>query len=252
MSVKRSCLLPFVPFNPFVATLTVALLHGFIATAGADAGPPATLAASVVHVSADAGPSLIGLVPTATATGFFVSDNLVLTCNHLTRVEGWWKRSEANRFSVSLGRGVTAPARLVMRDETSDLALLLVDMPSCGPAVWPSLSVGKFSLKPGDDVAVVANFPDDVRLVRGPVLATDHPDNFAVAGAKVREGYSGGPILGPAGDVQGMLSQRDDDDNAMFVRSSVIRDFLHEYQKLSGEKVKALSVDAKPIAKKRR
>ena len=252
MSVMRFRLLSLVRFTSAVAIFAITFSQSSFASAGADAIPPAVLAASVVHVRADAGPSLIGLVPTATATGFFVSDNLVLTCNHVTRVDGWRKRADANRFTVALGRGLQANAKLVMRDEESDLALLLVDLPPCGRTVWPALRVGKFTLKPGDDVAVVANFRNDVRLVRGPLLASEHLDRFAVAGAKVREGYSGGPILGPSGDVQGMLSQRDDDDNAMFVRSSVIRDFLQEYQKLSGEEIKALSMSGKPNAKKRR
>ena len=241
-----------VHFASVLAIFFFTFSHSAFASAGADAIPPAVLSASVVHVRADAGPSLIGMVPTATATGFFVSDNLVLTCNHVTRVDGWRKPVEASRFSVVLGRGLRATAQLVMRDEQSDLALLLVDLPPCGRTDWPSLPVGEFTLKAGDDVAVVANFPNDVRLVRGPLLAPQPRDGFAIAGAKVREGYSGGPILGPSGDVQGMLSQRDDDDNAMFVRSSVIRDFLQEYQKLSGERVKALSASSKPTTKKRR
>ena len=252
MSFMRFRLLSLVRFTFTLAIFAITFSESSFASGGTDAIPSAVLAASVVHVRADAGPSLIGMVPTATATGFFVSDNLVLTCNHVTRVDGWRKPVEARRFSVMLGGGLRANAQLVMRDEQSDLALLFVDLPPCGRTDWPSLPVGKFTLKIGDDVAVVANFPDDVRLVRGPLLASEHRDSFAVAGAKVREGYSGGPILGPSGDVQGMLSQRDDDDNAMFVRSSVIRDFLQEYQQLSGESVKALSASAKPASKKRR
>ncbi len=52
--------------------------------------------------------------------------------------------------------------------------------------------------------------------------------------AKVRSGFSGGPIITEDGKVQGILSQRDDDNNCIFVRSDVILTLLKRYEKRSG------------------
>ena len=202
-------------------------------------GVPPFLPAAVVHIRADSGPSPIGFVGRSTATGFFVGPRLVLTCNHVSRVPGFWSSGEARRYRVDLGGGATAPAELVMRDVENDLALLRLD--DCSDEAWPHLTVGRFNLSAGDEVVVAGNFPRDVRLVRGPLLSASVHESLALAGAKVRVGFSGAPILGPDGSVQGILSQRDAADNAVFVRSDAIRALLRRYEQETGSRVAGLA-----------
>ena len=205
----------------------------------ASGGVPPFLPAAVVHVRADSGPSPVGFVGRSTATGFFVGPRLVLTCNHVTRIPGFWSSAEARRFTVDLGGGVSAPAELVMRDVENDLALLRLE--PCTEDAWPHLAVGRFNLSAGDEVVVAGNFPRDVRLVRGPVISASVHGRLAVAAAKVRVGFSGAPILGPDGSVQGILSQRDAADNAVFVRSDAIRALLRRYEQETGSRVAGLT-----------
>jgi hypothetical protein len=193
------------------------------------------LESACVYVRADAGATFLGFGGSNTGTGFPVSSDLVVTCDHLTRVPTIYGTAASRRLLVEVEPGRLAGAVVVERDPAHDLALLKVSEPCAGKPVM----VGEFGLNRGDEVSIVGSFPDSVRVTRGSVISSCVLDGCAMATAKVRTGFSGGPVIGPDGTVQGMLSQRDDRYNAIFVRSDAILALLNAYERRSGREVLA-------------
>ncbi len=209
------------------------LLMAWVLTAPAGAVLPDDLKSVCVLVRADAGSGAFGFVGTVSGTGFFVAPDLLVTCAHLSRIPGVFGTSQAGRFLVEMEPGLDVEARLVMQDPHRDLALLRVARATGGSP----LAVKPFSLRSGQEVAIVGNFPASIQVTRGTVVSPSVSQGFALASAKVRGGFSGGPVFGPDGSVQGVLSQRDDDYNAIFVPSDVVLDMLRSYESRTGRKV---------------
>lgn len=169
-------------------------------------------------------------VASATGTGFFVAPNLILTCNHCTRIPMPHGMVNANDVQVELDGGTFVRARVVDRDPAHDLALLEIDTPSGSNSRSRALSLSpRFSLRSGSAITIVGNFPEAIRVTRGELVARSVMRGFAMGSAKVRSGFSGGPVLDENGAVQGILSQRDDDHNSIFVRADVIRNLLSRH-----------------------
>lgn len=159
-------------------------------------------------------------VATATGTGFFVTPRHVLTCDHVTRIPSRaGALRDADRVLVEIDQGRMIEASVLVRDRARDLALLR--LPGDASAEM-SLKVSPFKLRAGDGMTIVGDFPDAVRVTRGKLRAPSFGDGFAMGDAKVRSGFSGGPVLSADGEVQGILSQRDQDNNSIFVRSDAI------------------------------
>lgn len=175
---------------------------------------------------------------TGTGTGFFIASDLVLTANHLTNIPMGPQVMPAEKLSVETRKGHFVSARIVGRDTEHDLALLKVSEPSS----TKPLKITDFSLQRGDKVAIVGNFPEAVRVTRGELMMRSLMEGFAMSSAKVRSGFSGGPILCQDGSCQGVLSQRDDANNSIFVRSDTIKRLVRAYEQRSGRKV--LTTDA--------
>lgn len=181
---------------------------------------------------------------TATGTGFFVAPDLVLTCNHLTQIPMGRGMVPVDNIGVETRKNHLVKARVVRRDTAHDLALLRVNEKLPGEP----FRIEKFSMRNGDSVAIVGNFPEALRVTRGELLTRSVMEGFAMSSAKVRSGFSGGPILSADGTVQGILSQRDDDNNSIFVRSDIIIRLLKGFERKTGQSLMVLENKAKNAA----
>lgn len=168
-------------------------------------------------------------IASATGTGFFVASDLILTCNHCTRIPMPHGMVNANDVQVELDGGRFVRARVIARDAAHDLALLRVDGITASEAGCKPLPISKFGLDSGSPITIVGNFPEAIRVTRGQLLTRRIMPGFAMGNAKVRSGFSGGPVIGADGAVHGILSQRDDANNSIFVRSDVILSLLSRY-----------------------
>jgi S1-C subfamily serine protease len=179
----------------------------------------------------------------ATGTGFLIAPDLVLTCNHLTQIPFGRRMVPAERVYVEISRGKLIPAKILRRDLNHDLALLRLRE----PVRQEGFRIGDYSMQRGDGMTIIGNFPDALRAVQGKLLTHNLMPGFAMGSAKVRSGFSGGPILDSGGNVQGILSQRDDANNSIFVRTDVIRSLLRAHERATGEKLACLR-EAQPPA----
>lgn len=190
-----------------------------------------------VLVRGRAGEPGYGPVGTAVGSGFYVAPDLVLTCNHLTRIPLGYDEIPVDAMAIEGAAGRMVEAKVVRRDTAHDLVLLKVEEKS----TKEPLCVASSCAREGDALRIIGNFPDAVRVTRGEVISDDVEDGFAMADAKVRSGFSGGPVVDANNRVQGILSQRDDDNNAIYVKADVIRRFLKSYEKKAGVTIAALS-----------
>lgn len=166
----------------------------------------------------------------ATGTGFCIAPGYVVTCEHLTRIPGMFGTKEARGFTVQGRDGRPQRATVVARDPAQDIMLLRIPDPQ---GLQP-LPVAQSSPDRGAAVHIVGNFPDAFRVSPGAVTRTGGASSFAMASAKVRLGYSGGPVFDNKGIVVGMLSQKDARDNAIFVTAQNIRKLFDTYGDQSG------------------
>jgi putative serine protease PepD len=144
----------------------------------------------------------------ATGSGFVVSsDGLVVTNAHV--VQG------ASSVTVKIGDGATKAARVVGRDESTDIALLRVDPGS--QQLTPLTLADSDKVSVGDQAYAIGNpFGLDRTLTTGIVSALQRqitaPNGFSIDGviqtdAPINPGNSGGPLLDAHGDVIGVNSQ---------------------------------------------
>lgn len=184
-------------------------------------------------------------IASATGSGFFVTPDLILTCNHCTRIPMPQGIVDANDVQVELDGGKFVRARVIARDPAHDLALLRVDAAAAKEAGARPLSLSRFNLNSGSAITIVGNFPEAIRVTRGQLLTRNIMRGFAMGNAKVRSGFSGGPVISEDGSVQGILSQRDDDNNSIFVRSDVILSLLGRHGRPATTPVPAILEDEK-------
>lgn len=172
-----------------------------------------------------------GVVGSATGTGFLVAPDLVLTCNHLLFVPMEDGMAPVDDIKVKISGKGYVRGSIVLRDKDHDIALVRLAKPmSCQP-----VSIAEFALSRGDSVSIVGNFPDAVRVTEGLMMTDSIMEGFGMTSAKVRSGFSGGPIIASDGRVYGILSQRDREYNSIFVRSDVIIKLLRSYERRSGK-----------------
>jgi putative serine protease PepD len=121
----------------------------------------------------------------------------------------------ATNVSVKVGDGKALTAKVVGIDESTDIALLKVDV---GDAALATVSLGDSSaVDVGDPVFAIGNpFGLDRTLTTGVVSALqrsiDAPNGFAITNviqtdAALNPGNSGGPLLNAQGQVIGVNSQ---------------------------------------------
>jgi serine protease Do len=140
---------------------------------------------------------------TSLGSGFIIdSSGLVVTNNHVI--------ANADEITVTLSNGITLPAKLVGRDEKTDLALLRVKPKS-------PLTATKFGdsdkAQVGDWVVAIGNpFGLGSTVTAGIVSARNRDinagpyDDFIQTDAAINRGNSGGPLVNMDGEVIGVNS----------------------------------------------
>jgi putative serine protease PepD len=145
---------------------------------------------------------------TATGTGFVIDGKgNIVTAAHV--VDG------ASSITVKFQDGTTRTAKLLGKDNATDVAVLSVD-PS-GLSLHPLALGSSASLVVGDQVAAIGDpFTYDRSMSTGIVSGLDRtisaPNGFTVAhaiqtDASLNPGNSGGPVLNAAGKVIGIVDQ---------------------------------------------
>jgi S1-C subfamily serine protease len=144
----------------------------------------------------------------ATGSGFVTSaDGTILTNAHV--VNG------ATKVTVQFQDNKTVAAKVVGKDESTDLAVLKVD--PTGLALHPLRLGDSTTVQVGDPTIAIGNpFGLERTLTTGVVSATKRtiqaPDGFTIDGviqtdAAINPGNSGGPLIDAAGRVIGVNSQ---------------------------------------------
>ncbi|GMV40882.1 MAG: hypothetical protein AMXMBFR64_25980 [Myxococcales bacterium] len=147
-------------------------------------------------------------------TGFLIrSDGLTLTNDHVVR--------NASDLAVRFKDGGEAPARVVGRDPSTDLALLQVEIPR-GVGLVPLPLGDSDVIEVGDWVlAIGAPFGLDNTVTAGIVSATGRRSvrpagpqrfyaDFIQTDASINRGSSGGPLLDTGGRVVGVATAIND------------------------------------------
>jgi putative serine protease PepD len=145
---------------------------------------------------------------TATGTGFVVDkDGNIVTAAHV--VDG------ASSITVTFQDGTTRPAKLLGKDDATDVAVLKVD--ASGLTLHPLALGNSAALGAGDELAVIGDpFGYQRSISTGIVSGLDRtiqaPNGFTVAhaiqtDAAMNPGNSGGPVLNAAGQVIGIADQ---------------------------------------------
>src|SRR4051812_23759392 len=145
---------------------------------------------------------------TATGTGFAVDkDGNIVTAAHV--VDG------ASSITVTFQDGTTRPAKLLGKDDATDVAVLKVD--ASGLTLHPLALGSSAALGAGDDLAVIGDpFGYQRSISTGIVSGLDRtiqaPNGFTVAhaiqtDAAMNPGNSGGPVFTADGKVIGIADQ---------------------------------------------
>ena len=127
----------------------------------------------------------------------------------------------ANAINVQFKDGTTAKATLVGKDESTDIAVIKVDVAS---SELHPLTIGTSSnVEPGQEVAAIGSpFGLAETMTAGIVSAVNRtitaPNNFSISGAiqtdaAINHGNSGGPLLNTEGQVIGVNAQIESNSN---------------------------------------
>jgi putative serine protease PepD len=146
----------------------------------------------------------------AEGTGFvYDTKGDIVTAAHV--VDG------ATSIKVAFKDGKTATATLVGKDDSTDTAVIKVDVAS---SELHPLTIGSSAgVQPGDEVVAIGSpFGLTETMTAGIVSAIDRtitaPNNFSISGAiqtdaPINHGNSGGPLLNASGEVVGVNVQID-------------------------------------------
>lgn len=141
-------------------------------------------------------------------SGFIIrEDGYVVTNNHV--VDG------ATEIAVKLSDGREFPAKIVGRDEKTDLALLKIE--AKGLPVLPfgdsdKLQVGEPVMAIGNPFGLEGTVTTGIVSAEGRVIGEGPYDDFIQTDASINPGNSGGPLVNTAGQVVGI-------DTAIFSQS---------------------------------
>jgi S1-C subfamily serine protease len=171
------------------------------------------LTPSVVHIASEAATTDVfgQLVPQrGVGTGFIIDgDGRIVTNNHVVEIDG----QAAQRITVTLSDGRQFPARIVGRDQATDVAVLKIDADGLSPVKLGSSA----ALMVGQDVVAIGNaldLPGGPTVTRGVVSAVNRviqeggvsiPDAIQTDAA-INPGNSGGPLLNMSGEVVGITT----------------------------------------------
>jgi len=136
-------------------------------------------------------------------SGFIVDPSgIVVTNNHVI--------GHADLIVVSLTNGTQLPAKVLGRDELTDIAVLKVAAASPLPAVgWGDsrqMEVGDWIIAAGNPFGLGGSVSAGIISAEGRDLGSGPFDNFIQIDAPINPGNSGGPVFNMAGQVIGVTS----------------------------------------------
>ena len=163
-----------------------------------------TLSNGLADIVKTSGPAIVRVEARrhTPASGIIWSaEGLIITANHVVRRD--------DNITIGLADGQTAPATLVGRDPTTDLAVLQVSGGSFAPlahAGEAEMGVGHFVLalgRPGRTVqatlGIVSALGDSWRTPMGGQI-----DHYLQTDVVMYPGFSGGPLVGASGALLGL------------------------------------------------
>jgi len=125
----------------------------------------------------------------------------------------------ATSIKAQLKGGKTVIAKLVAEDQSTDTAVIKVDLPAS--ELHPLTIGSSTNVQPGQEVVAIGSpFGLAETMTAGIVSAVDRtitaPNNFSISGAiqtdaPINHGNSGGPLLNASGQVIGVNAQIDSD-----------------------------------------
>ncbi len=136
-------------------------------------------------------------------SGFIISaDGYIVTNNHVV--------AEADEIVVTLAEGDDYPAKVVGKDEKTDLALIKIDpkngLPVCRLGDSEKARVGDWVLAIGNPFGLGHTVTAGIISAKGRELGAGPYDDFIQTDAAINPGNSGGPLFDTAGNVVGINS----------------------------------------------
>ncbi len=164
--------------------------------------PPGSPLADLFKDFLGQGPSLPRHV-TSLGSGFIIDPTgYIVTNNHV--IEG------ADQISVTLNDGRTLPAKLIGRDEKTDLALLKVNpakpLPSARFGDSDSARIGDWVIAIGNPFGLGSTVTQGIVSARNRDIESGPYDDFIQTDAPINRGNSGGPLFDMSGNVVGVNS----------------------------------------------
>ncbi len=140
---------------------------------------------------------------TSLGSGFIIDPSgLIVTNNHVIE--------DADQITVTLNDGTSLPAKLIGRDEKTDLALLRVHPKSPLPAAHFGNSdkarVGDWVIAIGNPFGLGSTVTAGIVSARNRDISAGPYDDFIQTDAPINRGNSGGPLFDMDGDVVGVNS----------------------------------------------
>jgi len=133
-------------------------------------------------------------------SGFIIrEDGYVVTNNHVV--------DQATAITVKLSDGREFRAKIVGRDEKTDLALLKINargLPVLSLGNSATLQVGEPVMAIGNPFGLEGTVTTGIVSAKGRVIGEGPYDNFIQTDASINPGNSGGPLVDTAGQVVGM------------------------------------------------
>lgn len=133
-------------------------------------------------------------------SGFIISqDGYILTNNHVVQ--------NADKVTVQLSDGPEFPARVVGKDEETDVALLKIegkDLPTVNLGDSEAIRVGDWVMAVGNPLMYSHTVTVGVISAKGRRLGSSALDDFLQTDAAINFGNSGGPLVNLRGDVVGI------------------------------------------------
>ncbi len=149
------------------------------------------------------GPQNVPRHVTSLGSGFIVdASGLIVTNNHVIE--------DADQITVTLNDGTSLPAKLVGRDDKTDLALLRVQSKKPLPtAHWgdsDKARIGDWVIAIGDPFGLGSTVTAGIVSARNRDIAAGPYDDFIQTDASINRGNSGGPLFDMDGEVVGVNS----------------------------------------------
>lgn len=137
----------------------------------------------------------------ARGSGFIISpDGYVVTNNHVVK--------NAKKITVSLDNGASLPAKIIGRDQKTDLALLKIQYSKPFPFVQlgdsEGIEPGEWVIAVGDPYGLGGTVTAGIVSARGRDIGDGPYDSFIQVDAPINRGNSGGPLISQDGKVIGV------------------------------------------------